>query len=152
VLYCREGNTVQNDPKTLIEVLVWLVSVIASLEAGQILGPYAAIVVASGVGGYMSLTATTKEMPKWWSSWVYILIRIALAAMVTVPISLVLGNTADWLSEKFTSKAASWLVPNLTIIPIALVVGWVSDYETVRAWVLRKLKIKIEEKLGDDHL
>lgn len=127
-----------NDPKNLIEVLIALLTLITSLEIAQLLGPYAAIVTASGAGAFLSLASTSKEMPRWWNPWVYVVIRVILAIVITVPLARLLGGVA------------SWLVPNITLIPIALGLGLISDYETVRQWLLKRVQRKIEEKVGDD--
>lgn len=124
-------------PKDPIEVIIALLGVITSLENAQLLGPYAAIIAAAGAGAYLSLTSNPRDMSTMRAIG-YMLIRILLAVLITVPLARGLNSVAPWL------------LPNFSLIPLALVIGWIKDYESVKSWLAQKIDRLISRKIESD--
>lgn len=109
-----------NEPLDVIALLVALLTFVTSREVATILGPYAAIVVASCAGAAISLSGNDRDMTLRAASW-YIAVRVLLAFILTVAMAKGIEAGTGW-------KAG------VTLIPLAFGIGWIRDYDGVRSW------------------
>lgn len=107
------------DPPDFVSFLVALLAMIASKEIAYLVGPYAAIMVCASVGAALSLSGTEETMTIRKASG-YVILRIFLAASLTIALAELL------------QVAAPWAKPRYTLIPLAFAMGWIRDYDTVR--------------------
>lgn len=104
-----------------------LLGLVMSAEVAQVVSHYVTLVLAAGCGAYLSLTDNEKEMTSAQAVG-YVLVRLVLAVLLTVP-------AAMWL----VSVGGAWLAPNITLVPIALGIGWIKHPRDVRDWLLSQL-------------
>ena len=109
------------EPLDLVSLLIALLAFIVSKDVAIAVGPYAAIVILACAGAGISLSGNDREMTFWQGCW-YLTIRVVMAVSLTVGLAELL------------QKLAPWLVPRYTLIPVAFMIGWIRDYDSVRAW------------------
>lgn len=108
------------DPLDVIALLVALLTFVTGREVAVLIGPYAAIMVAACAGAAVSLSGNDREMTVPRAIW-YVTIRVLVAFTLTSALASALKN---WLSWN----------PAVTLIPLAFGIGWIRDYDGVRAW------------------
>lgn len=112
----------QNDPQDFITVLIAVLALITSKELAVLLGPYAGIAACSCAGAAISLSGNDKEMSNW-QACMYVTLRVFIATVLTVGIAEFLQNIIPSIK------------PRYSLIPLAFGIGWIKDYDSVRAWV-----------------
>lgn len=110
-----------NDPLDLVALLVALLTFVTSREVATILGPYAALMVAACGGAALSLSGNDRDMTLWRAT-LYVGVRVLVAFVLVVAI-------AKGIKAQFDVD------PGITLIPLAFGIGWIRDYDGVRAWV-----------------
>jgi hypothetical protein len=124
-------------PEDLIGLLIGLISLFTTAEVAQLVGPYVAILVASGAGAYLSISGTEDHMTLHRAASHFVL-RVLVALVITVS-----------LAKGIAAIGPAWLHPNITLVPLALGIGWVKDFNTVRAFVADKIKFFITKKVEE---
>lgn len=112
----------QSDPVDIVSLLVALLAIIASKEIAALVGPYAAIFVLASAGAALSLSSTEKVMTPV-GAMLYVSIRVLVAVVLTAAIAELLQNVIPWAK------------PRYTLVPLAFGIGWIKDYDTVKAWL-----------------
>ncbi|MBL8518180.1 MAG: hypothetical protein JNM76_14560 [Betaproteobacteria bacterium] len=108
-------------------LMALLLGLFMSAEVANVISHYVTLLIAAGCGAYLSITDNDREMTAAQAVG-YVLVRMLLAVLLTVP-------TAMWL----VSIGGAWLAPNITLVPIALGIGWLKDPKSVRDWVVARL-------------
>lgn len=126
----------QNAPLDPVQAIIFVIGLVTSLEFAQVVGPYAAIFVAGGAGAFLSITGNAAEMTARQAA-AYVTVRIILAVLITVP-----------LAKALATFGLAWLHPNITLIPLALGLGWVKDYDPVRAYIAGKINLLVTRQVG----
>lgn len=115
-----------NEPLDAPTLLAFILTFVTSREVAAILGPYAAIIVAATASAGLSLSRNDM-ITSLWRGMVYVGLRVMLASVLTV-------TAAKGLR--------AWLELDLafTMIPLAILIAWVRDYDLAfrRALVLWK--------------
>ena len=109
------------EPADLLTFLVAILTLVTSREVATLVSPYAAIMVAASAGATLALSGK-EETLTWSRGLVYLLVRILLAVTITVTL-------AELLQLVFPQ-----MKPRYTLIPLALGIGWIRDYDQIRAW------------------
>lgn len=107
------------DPLDAPTAIAFFLTFVTSREVAEILGPYAAIIVAATASAGLSLSRND-TVTTLWRGMVYVGLRVLLASVLTV-------TAAKGI------KAALDLDLVFTMIPLAIVIAWVRDYD--RAFV-----------------
>lgn len=110
-----------SEPLDLVSVIIAVLAFVVSKDVAATVGPYGAIVVLACAGATLSLSGNEKKMTHG-QSIVYVAIRILLAVSLTVSIA------------ELMQHLASWMKPRYTLSPIAFAIGWIKDYDAIRAW------------------
>lgn len=110
-----------NDPLDATALLIFLLTFVTSREAAAVIGPYAAIIVAACGGAALSLSGNDKDMSLWRATW-YVGVRVVLAVLIVVSLAKGIKSGFGW-------------EPSVTLIPLAIGIGWIRDYDHVRSWV-----------------
>ena len=109
-------------PPDFLEFVLAIIAWIASREVAATVGPYAAIIVLACAGAALSLSGTQGQL-KYTNALLYIGIRAMVAIVLTVTLAELLQKVVPWAS------------PRYTLTPIAFAIGWIKDYNSVRAWL-----------------
>lgn len=125
-----------NEPADLITLLVTLLAIIAGKEIAAILGPYAAIFLGACAGAALSLSANETEM-KPLPAVVFVSVRVLVAVVLTV-----------FLAEFLQYFRPEWKA-RILVVPIAFVIGFIRDYESIRSWINRMVKKRAEKQFGE---
>jgi hypothetical protein len=102
--------------------MVALLAFITSRDVAIVAGPYAAIVILACAGAALSLSGAEERMSPFAGAW-FIFVRVFIAVAITVA----LAEGMQWFFPK--------LAPRYTLAPIAFAIGWIKDYNSVRAWL-----------------
>jgi hypothetical protein len=111
-----------NEPVSIVTLLVAILTFVTSKEVAGLLGPYAAIAVSASAGAALSLSSTEKDMPKWWNWSFYIMARIGVALVLT-------GSISQIAASQFPD-----LKPSFMLVPIAFGLGYLKDYRATLSW------------------
>lgn len=112
----------QSEPSDIVALLVALLAFVTSREVAYLLGPYAAIIVASSAGAALSLSSTESPLPKWWQPIVFVSVRVVVAVVLTVAIANAIVTGTE-------------VKAGLFLIPVAFGIGAIRDYGSVLRWV-----------------
>lgn len=130
------------DPLDLAGLLVAIFALIVSKEVATILGPYAGIIVLACAGAAVALSGSDRKMTAREACW-YFTWRAFVAAAATVMI-------AELLQIVAAKVGLLDLKPRYTVAPIAFLIGWVKDYNTLLRSALdlvaRVLQRKVDGK------
>ena len=124
----------QPEPLDLVSLLMVVLAFIVSKDVAVAVSPYAAICILACAGAGISLSGNDRKMEFWPACW-YVGIRVVMAAGLTIGLAELL------------QKFAPWLVPRYTLIPIAFLIGWVRDYDSVRTWIAAKITKKVDRSI-----
>lgn len=102
----------------LIALVVALFATLVNERVASLVGPYAAIAVLACAGAIISISGNDKVMGTW-ASCKFFTGRVVVAVAVTVMLAQLLELA--WPDLK----------PKYTVGPIALILGWIRDYNAV---------------------
>ena len=122
------------EPLDLVSLLIALLAFIVSKDVAIAVGPYASIVILACAGAGISLSGNDRKMEFWPACW-YVFIRVLLAVCLTISLAEVL--------QYFFPK----LMPRYTLVPLAFALGWIRDYDSVRAWFASKISKKVDRSI-----
>ncbi len=123
----------QNEPMDIISILMLVIATITSRELAQAVGPYAAIGVTAWAGAMFSLTGCNRKMTNR-QAMAYVIARIVLAVLLTVSFAEILHSL--WPGAR----------PRYTLPPLAFCIGWIGDFERVKAWLIAGIDKFIGER------
>jgi len=124
------------EPPDIVSVLLALFAgFFATQDMAQAIVPYMAIILAALAGAGISLShGGGEKMPMLAGLW-YVGVRVLLAVTITIWL-------ADWLNSFVPT-----MQPRKTMVPIALLIGCVRDWESVRRFIFRLLRREVESKV-----
>jgi hypothetical protein len=115
-----------NDPASVVDVIVAMLGVFLAPEFARLLGPYAAIVLLASAGAVWALTGLNAPMGNRQKA-AYVLVRVFVAISLTVSIVELL----HWAYEP--------MKPKITFCWVAFLIGRVPDFETFFIDAFKKL-------------
>lgn len=115
-----------NQPPDIVALLVALMAVITTDTMAQQLGPYFAIALLAAGGALIALSGRHDDMSTF-QSLRFVLVRVLIALVLTV--SVAQGVARIWPA----------IEPRYSLVPIALLIGWVRDYNAVLSWIGAKI-------------
>ena len=125
-----------SDPPDLVGVVIALLAFIVSKEVATTFGPYAAIMMLATAGASLSLSGSEENMGPWKAAW-FVAIRVLLAIVITISFAELLQNLAPWLKPRYTMS------------PIAFGIGWIRDYNQIRAWFGRMIELFTTKRIDN---
>ena len=119
-------------PPDFIAFVVALLAFIVSGDLASLVGPYIAIVVIATAGATLSLSTNgSRKGMTLIEEGCYVAVRAFVAVVLTVALA------------KFLQKIAPWCEAQYTLIPVAFLIGWIQNYRTVKAWLLKMVYRKL---------
>lgn len=125
-----------NQPPDIVALLIAVMAMITTDAMAQQIGPYCAIALLAAGGALIALTARHDDMSTF-QSLRFVMVRVLIALVLTV--SIAQGVQRFWPA----------IEPRYSLVPIALLIGWVRDYNAVLAWCGTKIAALFGRKIDN---
>lgn len=116
----RVERAAVQEPPDLVSLLIALLAFMVSKDVALLVGPYAAIAVLASAGAALALSGMEEHLGLWRASW-FVTVRLLVAIAITISLAEVLQR---WIPA---------MQPRYTLSPIAFAIGWIRDYDQLRA-------------------
>jgi len=123
-------------PLDIVGVIVALLAFIVSQDVAIVVGPYAAIAILACAGSVLALSGNEEKIGMF-GALCFVTMRIFLAVAITISLAELVER---WVPD---------LQPRYTLSPIAFGIGWIRDYNQVRAALGGLLARLFEKRAGD---
>ncbi|MGL4573324.1 MAG: hypothetical protein ACRCV9_00880 [Burkholderiaceae bacterium] len=111
-----------SSPPDLIGLLVLLFAAVASQEIANATAAYVAIMALATAGAMLALTGSEQKRTVAQNIG-FVAVRVLVATVLTVS------------AAELAQHVAPWAKPRYTMIPIAFLIGWTADFNSVRSWI-----------------
>ena len=132
----KKITIVNNEPTDLITLLIALIAVLTGREIAQLVGPYAAIIVLACAGAGVALSKADHEMSNFQAG-KYVSLRVLMAVCFTIAVAEFLQNYVPGIK------------PRYSLVPIAFLIGWVKDYNSIASWIGERISVVVKRKTDE---
>ena len=123
-------------PLDIVGIIMVLLAFIVSKDVAMAVSPYAAIVVLACAGSVLALSGAEQKVGTLGAIW-FVAGRILVAVAITISLAELFQR---WVPD---------LQPRYTLAPIAFGIGWIRDYNQVRATIGGLLARILNKRIDD---